>query len=82
MPFGEILETAGPPRRILRINQVVPDWKPGEVYEAHIKFTLLEMDTNGMTADVTEVNLEAESANNKDGDRGAQLPMQVVPSPS
>lgn len=81
MPFGDILESAGPPRRILRINQVVPEWEPGEVYEAHIKFTLLEMDTNGMTADVTEINLEEGSSHTKDGDRGAQLP-QVVPSPS
>ena len=80
MPFGELLESAGPPRRILRINQVVPEWQPGEVYEAHIQFTLLEMDTTGMIADVTEINLDGNSGH-KDEDRGAQLP-QVVPSPS
>ena len=82
MPFGEMLESAGPPRRILRIDQVVPEWKPGEQYEAKIKFTLLEMDTVGMTADVTEVQLEGGTPTNKNEDREEKKPMQVFPSPS
>lgn len=81
MPFGEMLEEAGPPRRILRVNQVVPDWVPGEHYETpngDVKFILLEMDVAGMTLDIISFDL---GETNKKEDR-EDRPMQVVPSPS
>lgn len=77
MSFGELMESVAPPRRILRIDQMVPDWQPGESYQGMIKFTVLQMDTQGMTVDVTDVSLEGRE---KIEDR--EKPMHVVPSPS
>jgi hypothetical protein len=75
----ELMEGAGPPRRVLRIDKLMPEWKPGETYTGSIKFTVLSMDMSGMTVDVTDVDL-GEKYIEEEEDRA--VPMQVVPSPS
>lgn len=78
MSFSEMLEKAEP-RRILRINTMVPDWVPDEIYEAEIKFRLLSMDGTGMTVEVISTNLEDKK---EDREESSKEPMKVVPSPS
>jgi len=81
MPLTELLIEKDPmPRRLLRINELNPDYKIGESYQGNITFTVVEMDQGGMTLNVTA--FESENLKEKVEERDSRRVLNVMPSPS
>lgn len=78
MSFAEMIDTARP-SKIVRIDGMIPDWKPGGIYSGIFKFQVLSMDKTGMMVQILETEFDQKNEEDREEKRE---PMQVVPSPS
>lgn len=59
--MSEVLDSINPlpPRSLVRVSELIPEWIVGTVYKSGgFIFLLREMDTEGMTLEILETHLE------------------------